>query len=188
MAERHLKVLLIEDNPGDVLLIREMLQKSRDIDFYLESADSLSAGLELLAKAPMDIMLLDLTLPDSYGIEAFHKAYAEASGMPIVVLSGSDDEDLAMSAVQAGAQDYLVKGQLDGHLLGRARGWSCGYASARPNYCRPTTACSRRLPSVNMPRSSYTSTRKRCSSVRSWQLWDHSLPTWPMSSTIPSRS
>jgi PAS domain S-box-containing protein len=126
MAERHLKVLLIEDNPRDVRLIREMLRETRDIVFHLESADSLSAGLEQLAKAPMDILLLDLTLPDSYGIETFHKAYAEASGMPIVVLSSSNDEELAMSAVQAGAQDYLVKGQVDGHLLVRAIQYAVG--------------------------------------------------------------
>jgi PAS domain S-box-containing protein len=134
MAERHLKVLLIEDNPGDVRLIREMLRETRDIVFQLESADSLSGGLEQLAKAQMDIMLLDLTLPDSYGIETFHKAYTEASGMPIVVLSGSDDEDLAMSAVQAGAQDYLVKGQVDGHLLVRAIRYAVGRERARKEH------------------------------------------------------
>ena len=120
MAERHLKVLLIEDNPGDVRLIRAMLAESRDIVFHLESADSLSAGMEPRAKAQVDLILLDLSLPDSQGIETFHKVYAQASGVPIVVLSGSDDEELAMSAVQAGAQDYLVKGQVDGHLLARA--------------------------------------------------------------------
>jgi PAS domain S-box-containing protein len=134
MANRHLHVLLIEDNPGDVRLIREMLRETRDIVFHLESADSLSAGLEQLAKAPMDIMLLDLTLPDSHGIETFHKAYAEASGMPIVVLSASNDEELAMSAVQAGAQDYLVKGQLDGHLLVRTIQYAVGREAARQEH------------------------------------------------------
>jgi PAS domain S-box-containing protein len=130
MAERHLKVLLIEDNPGDVRLIQEMLREAREPIFHLEAADSLSAGLARLAAAPMDIMLLDLTLPDSYGIETFHKAHAEASGVPIVVLSGSDDEELAMSAVQAGAQDYIVKGQVDGHLLVRAIQYAVGREAA----------------------------------------------------------
>jgi PAS domain S-box-containing protein len=120
MAERHVKVLLIEDNPGDTRLIREMLAEAKDVAFQLESADCLSTGLEQLAKAEVDLILLDLSLPDSLGIETFHRAYAQASGMPIVVLSGSDDEELAMSAVQAGAQDYLVKGQVDSHLLSRA--------------------------------------------------------------------
>ena len=120
MAERQLKVLLIKDNPGDVRLIRQMLVEAKDIVFHLESADSLSAGMEHLTEAWVDLILLDLSLPDSYGIETFHKVYAQASGVPIVVLSGSDDEDLAMNAVQAWAQDYLVKGQVDGHLLARA--------------------------------------------------------------------
>ena len=120
MSERHLKVLLIEDNPEDVHLIRAMLAESRDILFDLESADSLSAGMEPRAKVQVDLILLDLSLPDNQGIETFHKVYAQASGVPIVVLSGSDDEELAMSAVQAGAQDYLVKGQVDGDLLARA--------------------------------------------------------------------
>jgi PAS domain S-box-containing protein len=134
MAEKHLKVLLIEDTPGDVRLIQDMLRQTRDLIFHLELANSLSAGLARLAEAPMDIMLLDLTLPDSYGIETFHKAYAEASGMPIVVLSGSDDEELAMSAVQAGAQDYIVKGQMDGHLLVRAIQYAVGREAARQEH------------------------------------------------------
>jgi PAS domain S-box-containing protein len=120
MAERELKVLLIEDNPGDVRLIRAMLAESKGIDFHLESADSLRAGLEQLAQAEVALILLDLSLPDSQGMETFHKAYAQASDIPIVVLSGSDDEELAISAVQAGAQDYLVKAQVDGDLLVRA--------------------------------------------------------------------
>jgi two-component system, cell cycle sensor histidine kinase and response regulator CckA len=100
MAERHLKVLLIEDNPGDVRLIREMLAESKDIVFHLEASDGLSAGLEQLAKTQVDLILLDLSLPDSQGLDTFRKAYGQASGVPIVVLSGSDDEELAISAVQ----------------------------------------------------------------------------------------
>ncbi|HEX9872418.1 MAG TPA: PAS domain-containing protein, partial [Candidatus Tectomicrobia bacterium] len=134
MAKRPLKVLLIEDNPGDVRLIREMLRETKDIVFHLEAADSLSAGLELMARAPMEIMLLNLTLPDSFGMETFHKAYAEASGVPIVVLSASDDEGLAMSAVQAGAQDYLVKGQVDGQLLVRAIQFAVGRERGRQEH------------------------------------------------------
>jgi DNA-binding NarL/FixJ family response regulator len=120
MARRHLKVLLIEDNPGDVRLIQEMLAEAKGIAFHLESTDSLSGGMGRLTEAQVDLLLLDLSLPDGYGIETFRKAYAQAPGVPIVVLSGSDDEELAMHAVQAGAQDYLVKGQVDGHLLARA--------------------------------------------------------------------
>jgi PAS domain S-box-containing protein len=120
MAERQLTVLLIDDNPEDVRLIREMLAEAKDIVFHLEASDGLSAGLEQLAKTQVDLILLDLSLPDSQGIATFRKVYAQAAGMPILVLSGADDEELAMGALQAGAQDYLVKGQVDGQLLARA--------------------------------------------------------------------
>jgi PAS domain S-box-containing protein len=120
MAERQLKVLLIDDNPEDVRLIREMLAEAKDIIFHLEASDGLSAGLEQLAKTQVDLILLDLSLPGSQRIATFRKVYAQAAGVPILVLSGADDEELAMGALQAGAQDYLVKGQVDGQLLARA--------------------------------------------------------------------
>lgn len=117
---RHLKVLLLEDNPGDVRLIREMLAEAGDIAFSLDSADSLSAALGQLAQGPVDLILLDLSLPDSQGLDTFMRAHSQVSDVPIVVLSGSDDAALAMKAVQAGAQDYLVKGQVDSRLLVRS--------------------------------------------------------------------
>jgi PAS domain S-box-containing protein len=120
MAQRQLNVLLIGDNLGDVRLIREMLAADKDLVFHLECADRLSVAMQQLAEAPVDLILLDLSLPDSQGLETFRKAHAEIVDVPIVVLSGSDDEELGMNAVQAGAQDYLVKGQVDGHSLARA--------------------------------------------------------------------
>jgi two-component system NtrC family sensor kinase len=120
MARRHLKVLLIEDNPGDVRLIREMLAEAKDSVFHLTAAGCLAEGLAQLGQVDFDIILLDLVLPDSQGLETFHATHVKASGLPIVVLSGFDDKELAMGAVQGGAQDYLVKGQVDGHLLVRA--------------------------------------------------------------------
>lgn len=120
MAKRHLKVLLIEDNPGDVRLIQEMLTEAKDTVFHLTSANSLAEGLMQLRRAKFEIILLDLLLSDSQGLETFHAMQRKAPEVPIIVLSGFDDEALAMGAVQGGAQDCLVKGQLDSHLLVRA--------------------------------------------------------------------
>jgi PAS domain S-box-containing protein len=115
-----LNVLLIEDNPGDARLIREMLAEIRGAQFDLECADRLSIGLERLAAGGIDVALLDLSLPDAQGMDTFVKAYRQAPGVPIVVLTGLDDETLAVQAVQRGAQDYLVKGQVNTDLLVRA--------------------------------------------------------------------
>lgn len=121
MNDRHLKILLIEDNPGDVRLIREMLAEAKNGPFDLECADRLSTGLERLAEGDINVVLLDLGLPDCQGLDTLSKVLTEPPGVPvIVVLTALDDEQLAVKAVREGAQDYLVKGQVDGNLLVRA--------------------------------------------------------------------
>jgi signal transduction histidine kinase len=120
IEDKLMKILLIEDNPGDARLIREMLAEVRSGTFVLECADRLSTGLERLAAGGIDVVLLDLSLPDGQGLDTFVRAHAQASGVPIVVLTGLDDEALAVQAVQKGAQDYLVKGHADGYSLTRA--------------------------------------------------------------------
>jgi DNA-binding response OmpR family regulator len=120
MNARPLKVLLIEDNPADARLIREMLKGLREGVFELESVDRLSTGLERLGDGGRDVVLLDLSLPDSRGFDTFLKVRERAGSVPIVLLTGLDDEALAVNAVQEGAQDYLIKGQVDGHVLARA--------------------------------------------------------------------
>ncbi len=112
-------VLLIEDNPGDARLIREVIADAQGVPIELEWADRLSTGLQRLGRKGIDVVLLDLTLPDSQGFETFLKAHEQFPSVPIVVLSGLDDETLAVEAVQKGAQDYLVKGQVDGKTLVR---------------------------------------------------------------------
>jgi signal transduction histidine kinase/DNA-binding NarL/FixJ family response regulator len=113
-------VLLIEDNPGDARLIREILARARGAQFELKRAECLSEGLERLAAGGIDAVLLDLSLPDSSGLETFLKVHEQAPRVPITVLSGFDDEVVAVRAVREGAQDYLVKGQVDRNLLVRA--------------------------------------------------------------------
>jgi signal transduction histidine kinase len=113
-------VLLIEDNPGDVRLIEEMLKESRGARFRLECAEHLTAGLGRLAQGGVEAVLLDLSLPESQGLDTFRRVRSHSPGVPLVVLTGTDDEELGNKAVQAGAQDYLIKGQVDGPLLRRA--------------------------------------------------------------------
>lgn len=114
-----MRILLIEDNFGDMVLIREIL-KTENISLELDYAEKLAAGLKLLDKSRPDVVLLDLLLPDSYGLETFEKINALAPQIPIIILTGNDDEATALSAVKMGAQDYLVKGRLDGDYLLRA--------------------------------------------------------------------
>ena len=108
-----IRVLLIEDSPSYAEVIRIMLDKIQDTRFELLDAKRLSDGLHYLGENGADIILLDLKLPDSEGIETFNKVYNKAQGLPIIVLTVTDNDELALEAVQKGAQDYLVKEQVD---------------------------------------------------------------------------
>ena len=120
MSNNLIKVLLVEDNPDDVRLVREMLSESDISGFVLERADRISAGIERLSRKDIDVVLLDLSLPDSQGLDTLQKVVLAAPKVPIVVMNGLDDEELALQAVQRGAQDYIVKGYMDTHTLTRA--------------------------------------------------------------------
>jgi PAS domain S-box-containing protein len=120
MADRSITILLVEDNPGDVRLLRELLKEVSDTPFVLTSVERLDGALAYLAKEQVDVILLDLSLPDSQGLETFTKIHDRASATPIVVLTGLDREILTQQVMQAGAQDYLVKGQVQGALLMRS--------------------------------------------------------------------
>lgn len=120
MNDKHIKVLLIEDNSGDARLIKEMLAKARGVNFDLECTNRLSPGLKRIGVGGIDVILSDLSLPDSQGLDTFAEVHARAPSLPIVVLSSLDDEELAVKAVQEGAQDYLVKGHVDSNLLVRS--------------------------------------------------------------------
>jgi PAS domain S-box-containing protein len=122
-----IRVLLVEDNPGDARLFTELVRDTGAGQWKLVQVDRLSAALDRLSREPFDVMLLDLSLPDADGLDTLIRAHTEAPKIPIVVLTGHDDEALAVRAVRAGAQDYLVKGRLDGDLLVR----SIRYASER---------------------------------------------------------
>jgi signal transduction histidine kinase len=115
-----IRTLLIEDNPADVVLIRAMLHDAASVRFELRCTDRLAAGLSEIARETPDVILLDLSLPDSQGIETFARVYGEAPQVPILALTGLADEAMAAAAVGQGAQDYLVKGDVDPQGLARA--------------------------------------------------------------------
>jgi two-component system, sensor histidine kinase and response regulator len=120
MSQPAIAVLLIEDNAADVRLIHELLRDATAGPFTFRCTDRLRAGLECVRSTIVDVILLDLTLPDSVGLDTFRIAHAEAPDVPIVVLTALSDESLAIVALREGAQDYLVKGRCDGDLLARS--------------------------------------------------------------------
>jgi len=120
MASEAICVLLIEDNPGDARLVRELLRDAASAQFQVTDAQRLADGIACLSEAHFDIVLLDLRLPDSQGLDTFTRLHAQAPHVPIVVMTGLQDETIAVGAVQEGAQDYLVKGEVDSEQLSRA--------------------------------------------------------------------
>ncbi|HJT89304.1 MAG TPA: ATP-binding protein [Bryobacteraceae bacterium] len=120
MSRDAIHVLLVEDNPADARLVRERLAAASGVPFQVECADRLAAGAARLLQGGVDVVLLDLGLPDSWGLPTFQHIHARQPAVPVVVLSGAADEELAVAAVEAGAQDYLVKGMVDGEILQRA--------------------------------------------------------------------
>jgi DNA-binding NtrC family response regulator len=120
MDIKPISVLLIEDNPDDAVLIQVSLTQAIKVPCEVKQADRLSKGLEHLRNGGVDVVLLDLGLPDGHGISTFEKAHEQAPDVPLIVLTGHDNDDLAIEAVQKGAQDYLVKGRVDAGLLGRS--------------------------------------------------------------------
>jgi signal transduction histidine kinase len=120
MRARALKVLLVEDNAGDARLLREMFTTERPGSIELTHLMRMSEALVHLAKGGVDIVLLDMGLPDGHGLDTVRRARAVAPDVPLIVLTGLDDEALAAEAMKEGAQDYLIKGQIENRALPRA--------------------------------------------------------------------
>ena len=112
-------ILLIEDNPGDTQLVKIYL-KDAAFKFELFVGDTFFEGMDVLSKHEIDIVLLDLSLPDSQGFKTLNRFLETTSNIPVIVMTGVNNEIVGNQAVKAGAQDFLVKGQFDGKLLGRA--------------------------------------------------------------------
>src|ERR1700674_3831961 len=118
-AREVIRVLLIEDNPGDARLVCERLLSAPSARFEVESLDRLASAIERLRRAGIDVVLLDLSLPDSQGMETITRLHAEAPEIPIIALSGLDDQGVIQDAVKQGAEDYLVKGAFSTDILVR---------------------------------------------------------------------
>jgi len=120
MTSDTIALLLIEDDDADALLIQKLLNLSFKLPFQLSLAKRLDKGLATLEQNTFDIVIMDLGLPDSQGLDTFLKVQEKAPQLPVIVLTGQDDDEVATHAVQKGAQDYLVKGQVTGSMLARA--------------------------------------------------------------------
>jgi signal transduction histidine kinase len=120
MKEKALQVLVVEDNAGDVRLLREMFIGERPDSFELTHLLRMSDAEIHLAKGGVDIVLLDMGLPDGHGLDTVRRAHAAAPGVPLIILTGLDDEALAAEAMTQGAQDYMIKGQIESRALPRA--------------------------------------------------------------------
>jgi PAS domain S-box-containing protein/putative nucleotidyltransferase with HDIG domain len=120
MDPQQYQILLIEDNPGDAGLIAAYLEEAKGAVFRLKVAERLGSGMKRLEDGWTDLVLLDLHLPDSTGFDTFTQLYLRFPQVPIIILSGNNEESLALAAVSQGAQDYLEKGLYDGGLLVRA--------------------------------------------------------------------
>lgn len=117
-------ILVVEDNPGDTLLIREYLGESSDYDFEVFEAETLESALKLINQCDFDAVLLDLNLPDSTGLDTMRKIVDIVPETPVVILSGVNDEDTAIQAVRYGAQDYLDKQYLSPNNLLKSLNYS----------------------------------------------------------------
>ena len=114
MREEKITILAIEDNPADLRLLKELLRESLTANFTLTEAQTFKEALGIFASQNFDIVLLDLNLPDGKGVENIDTLSAVKPEIPIVVLTGLEDEKIGITAVQKGAQDYLVKGRFHG--------------------------------------------------------------------------
>jgi signal transduction histidine kinase len=115
-----IKILLIEDNPGDARLIQEYLSDLKNVEYSFFSADRLQKGVDILENEFIDVVLLDLKLPDSEGLTGVQQIFEVAPNMPVIVLTGLNDENTAINAVKMGAQDYLVKDKVESEILIRS--------------------------------------------------------------------
>jgi CheY-like chemotaxis protein len=163
---RHpIRILLIEDNADDVVLVREALRDIGGSQFALETCTRLAEGTQRLSSETFDVVLLDLALPDSFGIATFMDVRASADELPVVILSGDANDAVALQALELGAQDYLVKGVMHAELLGR----TLRYAITRQRLTAKLQESENwlRLLAEQLPAILWTTNRDLC--ITSWR-------------------
>ena len=145
IKQKQIKTLLVEDNEGDAFLLKKQLAYGKETQFDLTHVDRLAIAVKLLQRELFDVILLDLSLPDSSGLETFLSLKTIAPHLPIVLLTGLNDESLALKAVREGAQDYLIKGQATTEVLIR----SVNYAIERMHHLEKIHQSEVRLQRIN---------------------------------------
>lgn len=145
IKQKQIRTLLVEDNAGDAFLLKEKLSYDSENQFNLTHVTRLAIAIKLLQKELFDIILLDLSLPDSQGLETFLTLEKIVPNLPIVLLTGLNDESLALEAVREGAQDYLIKGQTSTEVLIR----SMNYAIERMHHLEKIHQSEVRLHQIN---------------------------------------
>jgi diguanylate cyclase (GGDEF)-like protein len=120
MKKKKIHILLVEDNPGDARLMVELITDFGEGEYKVQHADRVSSAQKYLCDQRFDVVLLDLSLPDERGIGIVDRICSACLHVPVIVFTDQEDDELALTAVQAGAQDYLVKGQVDGAGIARA--------------------------------------------------------------------
>jgi len=120
MSKKHLAILLVEDDPTFAAALQALLKRKSIFTFDLAHAATLADADQILSQRQFDVILLDLTLPDSMGLDTLNSVRKRGYSCPVIILTGRDEEDLGIQAMKAGAQDYLIKGEIDGRLLSRA--------------------------------------------------------------------
>lgn len=135
MATDRIQVLLVEDNPGDVRIVQEMLAEDGNQDFELLHVQTVREAVDMLGAdtAGIDAVLLDLSLPDETGVNTIRRVVSASHTAVVVVMTGAGDEELGLTSLQEGAQDYLVKGQVNGRTLRRALRYALGRQSVLQN-------------------------------------------------------
>lgn len=120
MSKKHLEILLVEDDPTFASALLALLKRKSIFSFNFAHATTFEDADAILSQKQVDVILLDLTLPDVKGIDTLHAVRRKSNACPVIILTGQDEEDLGVQAMKAGAQDYLIKGEIDGRLLSRA--------------------------------------------------------------------
>ncbi len=145
MSTAAVKILLVEDSPSDADVLQETLQQGGLDRFELAHVERLEDALARLGRESFDVLLLDLSLPDSMGAETFQRARRAVPEMPIVVLTGADDESIGLEAVRYGVQDYLVKGQIDRRQIARTIRYAIERQHAETALCQARDELERRV-------------------------------------------